>query len=110
MTPAQLIAGRLVPDARSVTKGLVRALCVQDATGESQAFPGFVLDWSPSAQKVRRILAMEDGWLWRYDTLSSGHRSVSRLLQYPMCRSWLSRQTISICMPWKHSSITGRFC
>lgn len=31
-------------------------------------------DWSPLAQKVRRALAIEDGWLWRYDTPSSGQQ------------------------------------
>ena len=69
-TLARIISGELEPDEGTVTRGLVTALCAQDATAEPADLADFACDWSPLAQKVRRKLAIEDNWLWRYETLS----------------------------------------
>ena len=73
-TFARIISGELEPDEGTATRGLVTALCAQDATAEPADLADFACDWSPLAQKVRRTLAIEDGWLWRYETLSSGQQ------------------------------------
>jgi macrolide transport system ATP-binding/permease protein len=73
-TLARIISGELEPDEGTVTRGLVTALCAQDATAEPADLADFACDWSPLAQKVRRTLAIEDDWIWRYETLSSGQQ------------------------------------
>lgn len=73
-TLARLVSGELEPDRGTLTKGLATTLCAQDATEEPAGLSDFACDWSPLAQKVRRMLAVNDEWLWRYGTLSSGQQ------------------------------------
>ncbi len=73
-TLARLIAGELEPACGSIAPRLVVALCPQDASAEPEGLADFAMDWSPDALDARRMLAIDEDWLWRYDTLSSGQQ------------------------------------
>lgn len=73
-TLARIIAGELEPDGGSVTPGLVVALCPQDASAAPEDLESFACDWGAEALRARRLLDIDDGWLWRYGTLSLGQK------------------------------------
>lgn len=50
------------------------AYCQQDSTQPPANLADFALDWSHEAIETRTLLALEDDWLWRYDTLSGGQQ------------------------------------
>ena len=74
-TLAAIATGRLTPDAGSVSPAPVRlviAVCPQLTDEVPDNLEDFAADWSPEALSVRQALRLDDGWLYRYDTLSGG--------------------------------------
>ena len=74
-TLAAIATGRLTPDAGSVSPAPVRlviAVCPQSTDEVPDNLEDFAADWSPEALSVRQALRLDDGWLYRYDTLSGG--------------------------------------
>ena len=74
-TLAAIATGRLAPDAGSVSPAPVRlviAVCSQSTDEVPDNLEDFAADWSPEALSVRQALHLDDGWLYRYDTLSGG--------------------------------------
>lgn len=73
-TLANIAAGIIAPDRGSVAPKLFSAYCQQDSTQPPANLADFALDWSHEAIETRTLLALEDDWLWRYDTLSGGQQ------------------------------------
>lgn len=73
-TLALIACGKLRPDAGAVGPQLFSVYCAQDPGDEPDTLTDFASDWSREAQELRRRLAIEDDWLWRYDTLSGGQK------------------------------------
>ncbi|WP_288439939.1 ATP-binding cassette domain-containing protein [uncultured Bifidobacterium sp.] len=74
-TLAAIATGRLTPDAGSVSPAPVRlviGVCPQSTDEVPDNLEDFAADWSPEALSVRQALHLDDGWLYRYDTLSGG--------------------------------------
>ena len=74
-TLAAIATGRLTPDAGSVSPAPVRlviAVCSQSTDEVPDNLEDFAADWSPEALSIRQALRLDDGWLYRYDTLSGG--------------------------------------
>ena len=65
----------LAPDSGTVSpRGLVVAYCEQDATIPPDRLEDFACSWEQAAVRLRVDLGVDDDWLWRYDTLSSGQQ------------------------------------
>lgn len=73
-TLALIACGKLRPDAGAVGPRLFSVYCAQDPDVEPDTLANFASDWNREAQDIRRRLAIEDDWLWRYDTLSGGQK------------------------------------
>lgn len=74
-TTLALIAARFVrPDEGTVTPRLCAAYCAQDPSEEPLGLEDLALDWSREGRSLRETLCIEDGWLWRYGTLSGGQQ------------------------------------
>jgi ATPase subunit of ABC transporter with duplicated ATPase domains len=76
-TLAQLMIGRLHPTPGQVTpspSSFVSAYCSQETEREPSNLPDFCADWSQLAIRLRETLGIEEDWLYRYSTLSSGQR------------------------------------
>ena len=74
-TLARIATGMLAPDSGTVSpRGLVVAYCEQDATIPPDRLEDFACSWEQAAVRLRVDLGVDDDWLWRYDTLSSGQQ------------------------------------
>lgn len=73
-TLVRIVCGLLEPDAGSVTRGLVAAYCAQDATEPPPGLEDFACAYDGIAVRLRSDLRIDDGWAWRYDTLSGGQQ------------------------------------
>ena len=73
-TLATIACGKLRPDAGSVSPALFAIYCEQSTAIEPARLSDFAADWGGEAQAMRRMLGIDDEWLWRYDTLSGGQR------------------------------------
>ena len=73
-TLARIAARLLQPDAGSVSPQLFSAYCQQDSTQAPPNLADLASDWGQDGQRIRRLLHLEDEWLWRYETLSGGQR------------------------------------
>lgn len=74
-TLARVAAGLLRPDRGVVTPvpdGLAVAYCPQSTDERPGNLDDVAADWSPEAMAVRQALGIDEGWLYRYDTLSGG--------------------------------------
>ena len=74
-TLAAIAVGRLAPDSGSVSpnpRNLIIATCPQSTDDVPDNLEDFAADWSPEAMAVRQALDLDDGWLYRYVTLSGG--------------------------------------
>lgn len=73
-TLALVAAGVLTPDAGTVAPPLFGALCPQDTAVAPPELFDFASDWGREAQETRRLLRIDDEWLWDYDRLSGGQK------------------------------------
>lgn len=73
-TLARVVARQIAPDAGSMSPHLFAAYCQQDSTQPPDNLFDFASDWEQASQRIRVLLAIEDDWLWRYDTLSGGQQ------------------------------------
>lgn len=74
-TLARIATGMLTPDSGTVSpRGLVVAYCEQDAAIPPARLEDFACSWEQMAVRLRVDLGVDDDWLWRYDTLSSGQQ------------------------------------
>lgn len=73
-TLARIACGLLEPDTGSVSRGLVAAYCPQDATELPPGLEDFACAFDRAALRLRSALGIEEGWAWRYDTLSGGQQ------------------------------------
>lgn len=73
-TLALVAAGLLTPDTGTVTPRLFGGLCSQDTAVAPAELFDFASDWGREAQEARRLLGIDDGWLWEYDRLSGGQK------------------------------------
>lgn len=74
-TLARIATGMLAPDSGSMSpRGVVAAYCEQDATIPPNRLEDFACSWEQGAVRLRADLGIDDDWLWRYDTLSSGQQ------------------------------------
>ena len=74
-TLLRIACGFLAPDAGSVLPNpnkLVVQYCTQEVTGQPRNLEEFAADWSPQSQRLRRVLQIDDSWLYRFHTLSGG--------------------------------------
>ena len=73
-TLAKIACGLIVPDAGSVTHGLVCAYVAQDTDEPPAALVDFALDFGREARELREAFRIEDDMPWRFDELSFGER------------------------------------
>lgn len=73
-TLALLACGLLRPDSGMVAPRLFSVYCQQDSLIAPDELEDFACDWGREAQELRRVLHIEDDWLWRYGTLSGGQQ------------------------------------
>ncbi|WP_304427146.1 ATP-binding cassette domain-containing protein [uncultured Adlercreutzia sp.] len=73
-TLARLACGLVRPDGGTVAPKLFSVYCQQDSSMAPNELEDFAADWGREAQELRRVLGIEDEWLWRYDTLSGGQQ------------------------------------
>ncbi|MCI9260877.1 ATP-binding cassette domain-containing protein [uncultured Adlercreutzia sp.] len=73
-TLARLACGLVRPDSGTVAPKLFSVYCQQDSSMVPNELEDFAADWGREAQELRRVLGIEDEWLWRYDTLSGGQQ------------------------------------
>lgn len=73
-TLALVAAGLLQPDAGAVHPKLVAAHCRQDSAEPPANLFDLAGDWGGEARSIRRLLHVEDEWLWRYESLSGGQQ------------------------------------
>lgn len=74
-TLARLATGALRPDSGMVSPApasLVAAYCPQGTDVAPDGLDDFAADWSPEALAVRAALGIDDGWCWRWGSLSGG--------------------------------------
>ena len=97
-TLALVACGLVHPDAGVVTPYLVTRYCAQDATEAPGDLEAFALAYDGLAVRLRRDLAIEDDWLWRYDTLSCGQQ---KRLQVA-CALWADPDVLVMDEPTNH--------
>lgn len=74
-TLARIATGLLAPDSGAVfPRGVVAAYCEQDAAIPPGRLEDFACSWEQGAVRLRADLGIDDDWLWRYGTLSSGQQ------------------------------------
>lgn len=73
-TLALVAAGVLTPDVGTVAPPLFGALCPQGTEVAPPELFDFASDWGREAQETRRLLRIDDEWLWDYDRLSGGQK------------------------------------
>jgi ABC-type multidrug transport system ATPase subunit len=73
-TLLRLVCGELKPAEGSIMPRLAGVYCAQETELRPAAADDFALDFSSEALRIRRILEIEDDWIWRYSSLSEGER------------------------------------
>lgn len=97
-TLALVACGALKPDTGTVTPSLMCRYCAQDATVAPNSLEDFALAYDGMAIRLRRDLAIEDDWPWRYDTLSCGQQ---KRLQVA-CALWEDPDVLAMDEPTNH--------
>ena len=97
-TLALVACGLLRPDAGTVAPTLLTRYCAQDATEPPDNLEAFALAYDGMAVRLRRDLAIEDDWPWRYETLSCGQQ---KRLQVA-CALWASPDVLAMDEPTNH--------
>ncbi|MBR0405338.1 MAG: ABC-F family ATP-binding cassette domain-containing protein [Eggerthellaceae bacterium] len=103
-TLALMACGLLQPDAGTVAPQLLSIYCAQDATEPPINLEGFALAYDAAAMRLRRDLAIEEEWLWRYGTLSGGQQ---KRLQVA-CALWASPDVLAVDEPTNHVDAATR--
>lgn len=73
-TLALLAAGQLLPSTGAVSPKLFGAFCPQDSSVAPENLADFACDWGRDGQQIRRLLQIDDEWLWNFDHLSGGQK------------------------------------
>lgn len=73
-TLACIACRQIAPDAGSISPALFAVYCEQDSTRKPDMLYDFAADWGRDAQEIRRLLEIEEDWLWRYASLSGGQQ------------------------------------
>lgn len=74
-TVARIAARMLRPDSGAVSPSeFVASYCEQDSAFAPANLEEFACDWGSEAVRLRKSLEIDEDWLWRYDTLSSGQQ------------------------------------
>lgn len=73
-TLLRLMCGEFAPTSGSITPLVKGVYCAQETERRPLEAEDFALDFSNEAMRIRRILNIDDDWIWRYDTLSEGER------------------------------------
>ena len=72
-TLMRIACGLLAPETGLVTPDpskLVVRYCEQEVSVAPTQLEDFACDWSPEALRLRRLLGIDDSWLYRFETLS----------------------------------------
>lgn len=97
-TLARIACGLIQPDTGSVSPALIGVYCSQDATCPPDNLNDFALAYDGKAVRLRRVLALEDDWPWRYETLSCGQQ---KRLQVA-CALWAEPDVLVMDEPTNH--------
>ncbi len=73
-TLALIASGLLRPDRGTISPQFYSSYCYQDSSIEPANISDFAMDWSQDATHLKSTLAIEDEWLWRFDSLSGGQQ------------------------------------
>ena len=73
-TLLRLICGELVPALGQIIPKPSGIYCPQETEFMPGAAEDFTYDYSGEALRIKRMLDIEDDWIWRYNTLSQGER------------------------------------
>ena len=101
---ALMACGLLRPDAGTVSPSLFSAYCAQDAKEPPENAVDFALAHDGLAVRLRRELAIEDDWPWRYATLSGGQQ---KRLQVA-CALWAAPDVLAMDEPTNHVDASTR--
>ena len=92
------------PDAGSVAPALVARYCAQDATYPPDDLEDFAMAYDEAAVRLRDELRIDDGWAWRYGTLSGGQQ---KRLQVA-CALWAQPDVLAVDEPTNHVDAATR--
>lgn len=105
-TLARIAARLLKPDEGDITPHLFSTYCSQDATIPPHDLEDFALDWGQSAVRLRQMLAIEDEWLWRFETLSGGQQKRIQIA----CALWMQPDVLIMDEPTNDLDADARAC
>lgn len=97
-TLALVACGLLQPDAGTLAPQLVSLYCAQDATEPPSNLEDFAIAYDSIAVRLRRDLAIDDDWSYRYNTLSNGQQ---KRLQVA-CALWAVPDVLAVDEPTNH--------
>ncbi len=103
-TLALVACGLIRPDAGTVAPSLVTHYCAQDASAPPTALESFAYAYDGGAIRLRRELAIEDDWPWRFATLSGGQQ---KRLQVA-CALWEAPDVLVMDEPTNHVDAATR--
>ena len=103
-TLARVACGLIEPDAGHVGPALVSAYCPQDASAAPENLEDLALSYDRVALRLAQTLGLEDGWPWRYGTLSGGQQ---KRLQVA-CALWAEPDVLVMDEPTNHVDATTR--
>ncbi|MEG0759349.1 MAG: ATP-binding cassette domain-containing protein, partial [Raoultibacter sp.] len=73
-TLLSLLCGFDRPSSGSITPSITGSYCAQSTRNAPENLYDFASDYSPYAVRLRSMLALDDDWIWRYETLSHGEK------------------------------------
>ena len=97
-TLARIACGLVEPDSGTVTRGLVCALCEQDADEPPENLSDFACDYDREALELRRVFAIGDDMPWRFERLSFGERKKLQIA----CALWRRPDVLVADEPTNH--------
>ncbi|MCL1847754.1 MAG: ATP-binding cassette domain-containing protein, partial [Coriobacteriia bacterium] len=103
-TLLRLTCGLLNPIGGSITPRLCGVYCAQETELHPEMADEFALDYSSHAQRICKLLGVEDEWIWRYETLSEGQR---KRLQVAVAL-WRDPQLLALDEPTNHVDAATR--
>ena len=103
-TLALVACGILQPDAGIVSPRLLALYCAQDATEPPGNLDDFALSYDGTAMRLRHDLGIDDEWLWRYGTLSSGQQKRIQVA----CALWAEPDVLAMDEPTNHVDVATK--
>jgi ATPase subunit of ABC transporter with duplicated ATPase domains len=97
-TLLRLLCGELRPTDGQMTTHPAGVYCAQETERHPAGMEDFALDFGGEALRVRRVLGIEDDWLWRYEQLSEGER---KRLQVAVAL-WQNPRVLALDEPTNH--------